>query len=183
MPTTFSAISLGQLPDIDTWEGNTTSENAGALVGMTFGGVGDPLVDDFVTWSPVGNVGSYYDMDGRPAEHFRIDGGNPQRFDGTAVYNATVTYTDGTTATLTAVIAQDTNGNAYLVPEYVSPGDPSVLDGGPIRSLTLDSLAGNNYSGLNAERYNWNYVTCFLEGTLIETVNGPRAIEDLQLAI
>jgi len=34
---------------------------------------------------------------------------------------------------------------------------------------------------LNAERYNWNYVTCFLEGTLIETVNGPRAIEDLQL--
>jgi hypothetical protein len=39
MPTTFSAISLGQLPDIDTWEGNTTSENAGALVGMTFGGV------------------------------------------------------------------------------------------------------------------------------------------------
>ena len=181
MPTTFSAISLGQLPDIDTWEGNTTSENAGALVGMTFGGVGDPLVDDFVTWSPVGNVGSYYDMDGRPAEHFRIDGGNPQRFDGTAVYNATVTYTDGTTATLTAVIAQDTNGNAYLVPEYVSPGDQSVLDGGPIRSLTLDSLAGNNYSGLNAERYNWNYVTCFLEGTLIETVNGPRAIEDLQL--
>ena len=181
MPTTFSAISLGQLPDIDTWEGNTTSENAGALVGMTFGGVGDPLVDDFVTWSPVGNVGSYYDMDGRPAEHFRIDGGNPQRFDGTAVYNATVTYTDGTTATLTAVIAQDTNGNAYLVPEYVSPGDQSVLDGGPIRSLTLDSLAGNNYSGLNAERYNWNYVTCFLEGTLIETVNGPRPIEDLQL--
>jgi hypothetical protein len=73
--------------------------------------------------------------------------------------------------------------NAYLVPEYVSPGDQSVLDGGPIRSLTLDSLAGNNYSGLNAERYNWNYVTCFLEGTLIETVNGPRAIEDLQLAI
>jgi hypothetical protein len=57
------------------------------------------------------------------------------------------------------------------------------LDGGPIRSLTLDSLAGNNYSGLNAERYNWNYVACFLEGTLIETVNGPRAIEDLQLAI
>ena len=24
-------------------------------------------------------------------------------------------------------------------------------------------------------------MTCFLEGTLIETVNGPRAIEDLQL--
>lgn len=180
MPSTFSVISLGVLADIDKWEGNTTSENAGALVGLTFGGPGNPLLDDFVTWSPVGNPGEFYDMDGRPAEHFRIDGGNPQRFDGTAVYNATITYVDGSTGTFTAVIAQDTNGNAYLVPEYVSPGDQSVLEAGPIQSVTLNSLAGNNYSGLNTDRYNWNYVTCFLEGTLIETVDGPRAIEDLQ---
>lgn len=180
MSTTFSAVYLGQLADIDTWEGNTTAENAGALVGMTFGGPGDPLVDDFVTWSQYGSVGSYYDMDGYPADYFRINGGSPQRFDGTAVYNATITYTDGTTATMTAVIAQDTNGNAYLVPEYVSPGDQSVLEAGPIQSLTLNSLAGNNFSGLNADRYTWNYVTCFLEGTLIETAEGPRAIEDLR---
>ncbi len=40
MPTSFSVISLGVLPDIDTQEGNNTAENAGALVGMTFGGPG-----------------------------------------------------------------------------------------------------------------------------------------------
>lgn len=180
MPTTFSVISLGVLADIDTVEGNTTSENAGALVGLTIGGPGNPLLNNFVEWSENGNVKDYYNMDGSPKDKFRIDGGKPQTFDGTAVYNATITYTDGSTGTITAVVAQDTNGNAYLVPEYVSPGDQSVLEAGPIQSITFNSLAGNNYSGLNADRYTWNYVTCFLAGTLIETVDGPRPIEDLR---
>lgn len=180
MPSTFNVVSLGQLADIDTNEGNYYSEGAGALVGLTIGGPGDPLVDDFVVWSEVGNVGSYYDMDGSPKDKFRIDGGQPQTFDGTAVYNATVTYTDGSTATITAVVAQDTNGNAYLVPEFVGTADQSVLEAGPIQSITFDSLLGNNYSGLSSDRYTWDFVTCFLEGTLIETVDGPRAIEDLR---
>lgn len=181
MPTTFDVISLGQLADIDTNEGNNYSENAGALVGMTFGGPGDPLLDNFVEWSPNGNVKDYYDMDNRPQDKFRIDGGRPQTFDGTAVYDATVTYADGSTGTFTAVIAQDTNGNAYLVPEYVSPGDQSVLEAGPIQSVTLNSLVGNNYSGLNAERYTWDFVTCFMAGTRIETVDGPKLIETLAI--
>jgi len=180
MATTFNVISLGKLADIDTNEGNLYSENAGALVGLTFGGPGSPLLDNFVEWSRKGNVGSYYDMDGSPRDKFRIDGGKPQTFDGTAVYDATVTYTDGSTATYSAVVAQDTNGNSYLMPEYVSPGDQSVLEAGPIQSVTLNSLVGNHYSGLSADRYSWNYVTCFLKGTLIETSLGPRPIEDLR---
>lgn len=180
MPTTFFAVSLGQLADIDTYEGNYYSENAGALVGSTFGGPGNPLLNNFVTWSAVGNPGGYYDMDGRPAEHFRIDGGQPQRFDGTAVYNATITYTDGSTANFSAVIAQDTNGNTYLVPEFTNNGDMSALQAGPIQSVTLNSLAGNYYSGMTTSRETWNFVTCFLKGTEIETADGLRPIEDLK---
>ena len=79
MPTTFTAISLGKLADIDSFEGNNTAENASALVGKTFGGSNDPLAHNSVTWSPVGNPGSYYNMNNMSAnDRLSINGGPPQ---------------------------------------------------------------------------------------------------------
>jgi len=181
VPTTFNVISLGQLSDIDTFEGNTQAENAAALVGLTFGGEGDALVNDFVTLSPVGDPGSYYDQDNSPAESFSIDGGPAQTFDATSVYSATVTYTDGNTSTISAVLMQDVDGNTYLAPEFSNNADQAALEADPIRSITLDSLIGNNYSGTTADRQSWDFVTCFTRGTEITTQTGNRPIEEIMV--
>jgi hypothetical protein len=180
MPTTFNAISIGQLADIDTTEGNTTAENASALVGLTFGSEGDALVNDFVEITPVGNPGSVYNMNNSPSEQFSVDGGAGQTFDGTAVYNATITYVDGTTSSFTAVLMQDVNGNAYIAPEFSNNADQAALEAGAIRSISFDSLLGNRYSGTTASREEWDYVPCFVAGTDIVTQRGMVKAEDLQ---
>ena len=177
----------GNFASIDPTEGNTQSENASSLVGQTFGGVGDSLVNDIQSFS-TGSTGfgggntSAYDMNNSALnEAFSINGGPDQVFDGTAVYNATITYIDGTTATITAVVFQDSAGNTYLSPEFSANPDQASLEAGAIRSLSLDSLVGNNYSGMTGSRETFNFVTCFTTGALIATRNGALSVEDLRV--
>ncbi len=182
MPTTFNVISLGVLPSIDPTEGNQDAENANALVGMTFGGPGDALVNDFKSLSP-GSTGftaddtDAYDNDDA-GDTFSIDGGPDQVFDARSIYNATITYTDGTTATVTIMVFQDTLGNTYAAPEASANTDQSELEAKPIRSMKLDSLNDND-GDMSASRQTWDYAVCYAPGTLIETPDGPREIETL----
>lgn len=185
MPTTFNVLSLGVQADIDTTEGNTLAENAGALVGLTFGDLFDPLWEQVQQLTPgstgtAGGTNTAYDQNNSPAETFILDGGPEQTFDSSVIYNATITYTDGTTATITAVVFQDTAGNTYLAPEFSANGDQTTLEAGPIRSLTLGSLSGDTFSGLTASRQTSNYAVCFTSGTLIRTPKGDVPIETLQ---
>ncbi|MEL7114820.1 MAG: Hint domain-containing protein [Pseudomonadota bacterium] len=187
MPTTFVVVSLGVQTVIDPTEENLIAEDASALVGLTFGGVGSPLLDDFVTFSP-GSTGfnsqtaDVYDTDNDDGtDTFRIDGGSDQLFDAAASYNATITYVDGTTATITAVIFQDTAGNTYWAPEFTPNTDQAAIEAGAIRSLTLDSLDSNNFLGMEAIREDWVFVTCFTPGAKIQTPTGARLVEDLSV--
>ncbi len=200
MPTTFTVVSLGQLADMDTTEGNTTAENASALVGLTIGGPGNALANYVATLSPGtggprgnpdrdrfdGDGNDYYDQNDSTPEMFRIDGGPNQGFDSTATFNATLTYTNGQTAQITAVIFQDVNGNTYWGPEFDANQDQLSIGAHPIQSIRLDSLEQNVYSGMTASREDGSggggggtFVTCYVSGTLIAAAEGDRRIEDL----
>jgi hypothetical protein len=184
MPTTFKVISLGKQARIDSKEGDFTAEKADKLVGESFGSADAPLFDQVQTLSEVdasGGNADAYDMNNKDSnDTFSIDGGKAQTFDATAVYNATLTYSDGTTATFTAVIFQDTKGNTYLAPEFSQNADQSALAAKPIQSMSLDSLAGNRYSGMTTSREDNAFITCFVSGTLITTPDGPRPVDQLQ---
>lgn len=184
MPTTFNVFQLGIRPSIDPTEGNQTAENAGALVGLTFGAPGSPLLNSAAVLTPGafnGGTANVYDMNNSLSnDTFSINGGPFQTFDGTAIYNATITYLDGTTATITAVIFQDTAGNTYWAPEFSPNTDQAAMEAKPIRSLTLDSLNGNVFTGMNAIRETWNYLICYVRGTHILTPDGEVRVEDLR---
>ncbi len=186
MPTTFNVFQLGLLADMDTTEGNSVAENASDLVGLSFGTLGDPLLNNVASLSPgstgyTGGTTTAYDQDNSPAESFRIDGGADQVFDSAAIFNATITYVNGSTATVTAVIFQDTAGNTYFAPEFSENADQDTLEAGTIRTLSLDSLNGNSFSGLSGNRQTWNIVACYVAGTAIKTPLGDTAIEHLKV--
>ncbi|MEM7723110.1 MAG: Hint domain-containing protein [Pseudomonadota bacterium] len=199
MPTTFNVIFLGDLrvagnPDnvnLDPTEGNTLAENAGDLVGRTFGGPGDALADNIQQLTPFTNGrafdadgNTYYNQDqtegtGRP-ERFSVDGVR-QSFDATVVYNATLTYTDGTTEDITAVIFQATNGNTYLAPESAANADQTALEAKPIQSITLGAFVNDSWLGMSGDRQAGNFLPCYTPGVRIGTTMGLVAVEDLKI--
>lgn len=185
MATTFEVLYLGTGPEIDTVEGNVESENDSALVGMTFGSAEAPLAyGSQRTLSPgdfSGGSSTMYDIDNTLAnDTFSIDGGPDQTFDGLAVYNATITYTDGTPpATITATVFQDTAGNIYLAPETTTNADYSAMIAAPIESITLDSIFPTTSNRMLAERQSTDFV-CYSSGTKILTEHGEVAVEHLK---
>jgi len=190
MPTTFNVIHLGVLPDMDTTEGNTTAEQAEALVGLTIGGFGDALAGRIQTLSPEWlGFNGVYDQNHLKLTNlfqpnsFSIDGGAPQGFDGLAEYVATITYLDGTTAEITAVVFQDFNGNAYLAPELGFNDDQAALEAGPLLSITFERLTegGDVSNGLESNRQSFDFVPCFVAGTRLATPEGWRPIETLSV--
>ncbi len=172
MATTFDVLFLGTLPLIDTVQGNEIAENAAGLLG-SYGTVANPLSENVQTLSAnfLGfDDNATYDTDNRDflgliAEYdsFRINGGTAQNFDALSVYDATITYFDGTTATISAVVFQDVNGNTYLAPELSLNADQAALTAKPITSLSLNSVLNDN-GDLQADRFAGDFKTV-VDGT------------------
>lgn len=186
MPTTWNALYLGTSgTQIDGREGNFTAENAGNFVGQTYGSADAPLSKQVVSVETIETGGYRNVMDQNDAgDMVRFDlgdgaGTQTNAFDGGAVYNATITYTDDSTARITAAVFQDANGNLFLAPEYSDNADVSAMEAGAIKSLSLDSLAGDRFSGLASDRVLTEFV-CFAPGTSIATPHGPRPVETLE---
>jgi len=165
MATRFNVFYLGNVGRIDTTEGNQISENASSLEGETFGGANSPLYNNIKSFSPgargYGNTarGTYStDNSGENgSDTFRIDDGNSQNFDAIASYAATLTYADGSQATVTAIVFQSTNGDLFLAPAASSSDYQSALEAGPIDSITFNTVSSNE-SMMYASRVDADYV-------------------------
>ena len=155
MPTGYEVIFLGNLANrLDPIQGNETSEGAVNLLG-TYGSSGSPLYNSIRNLTAerlTEDDNSTYDTDnGGGYDSFRINGGSPQNFDGVATFTATLTYIDGTTASVTVTVFQDVNGNTYLAPDTVLGANQTALTAKPITSLTLNSVV-NNTGDMVADR-------------------------------
>ena len=166
MATTFDVLFLGTLPLIDTVQGNEIAENAAGLLG-SYGTVANPLSENVQTLSAdrlSEDDNTTYDTDnGGGYDSFRINGGAPQLFDAISVYDATITYFDGTTATISAVVFQDVNGNTYVAPELALNADQAALTAKPITSLSLNSVL-NDTGDMGADRFAGDFKTV-VDGT------------------
>ncbi|MDP0929223.1 Hint domain-containing protein [Paracoccus onubensis] len=173
------------------------------LNNRTYGSENDPLFDRFVQISPRAGTTTYnqggntagYDtaadgqaLNGRGwIEYFSHSGGNfgtgNHAYDAAVVYNATITYADGTTAEVTASLFQDWNGQTFWAPESSasqdSVADQAAMEANPIVSLTTHGVVSTDQA-LGANRNVWDYVVCFTVGTLIETADRTKPVETLQ---
>lgn len=154
MPTTWGAIYLGSSTTVmDPTEGNTTAEGAASFLTQSFGSSGSPLYDSVYTVTAVDNGGTP-DANGNAVLNQNNQSSNDflradlngdgvletYTFDAVATYVSTVTYSDGTTALATLVIAQTTTGQLFLLPS-LSPTTNATLSAKPITSITLNSVA------------------------------------------
>lgn len=147
---TFSWIYLGtSATQLDPTEGNTTAENVSnaAFLGQTFGSSGNPLFSH-VTSATLTNVGgSAAAMDSNNSvanDTFTTNigaGVQTFTFDTSVQYNATITYADGTTGTISAVVLQSTTGELFLAPEITANADTTTEELRPILSITFNSVA------------------------------------------
>ncbi len=176
MATTFNWIYLGTSTTfLDPTEGNTVAENASLFVGQTYGSTTDPLYTHVTSATMIDNGGTAAALDQNNSlsnDQFTTNigaGTQTFTFDGTVVYDATVTYANGTTATVTAVIAQDTAGHLFLAPDPTSSTSPdtAAYEAMPIVSIRLTAISGGvtSYSGMSTDRIVTGWDDGYVEGT------------------
>lgn len=176
MATTFYGIYLGVYPTMDPIEGNTIAENVSTLLGQTFGSAASPLYASKVTIQTlnVGGSATALDQDNNVAnDRFSVNGAAPQTFDSVFQLNTvTLTYADGTTATVSVILFQDTAGNLYLAPQTSANALTTAYEAKPIQSFTVSptSTFVNTASGLAIDRY----VTAFDDGYVDGTAGDDR---------
>ncbi|MEW4459349.1 cadherin domain-containing protein [Roseibium algicola] len=144
---TYSLIHLGTMADVDTDENNGVSENASSLLG-SYGDAGTPLYTQTVraTANDTNGDGVLADNDFNGTAETLTIGGTNYALDSLQTFDATVTFTDGTTGTISAVVIQLDNGDVYLAPEYMSNADSDLLSSKPIVGISLDTLTINDAS-------------------------------------
>jgi len=176
---TWSAIHLGNIADIDTDESDIDAENQNDLVG-TYGSGADRLARHVTTITSNSSDNDTVDFDHAPApEDISYDiGAGPvtAQIDSAAQVDATVTFTDQTTASLPVGVIQATNGDLFLL---ISDSQ-AVLASKPIESLEITSVVSSAFTAAGQLTRDDLEFVCFAPGTAIATPAGPRPVETLR---
>jgi len=172
--TTLDAIYIGLMSDLDPDESNFDSENASDLIGLTFGSTSAPLYDSIgaLTLEDTNADGSMSDNDNGNIGDDLIYDGTASILDSSLVYDVTVNYANGTSATTSMIALQDVSGRVFLAPFNEGNSYNDVLDDFPITSIHIDSIVGSNYGGVITNLEQDAFITCFAAGTLIATKQG-----------
>ena len=170
--TTFNWIYLGTSTTfIDPTEGNSSMENPDAFRFQTFGSTSDPLYGRIVTATTIDNGGAAGALDTNNSvsndQIATVLNGTPVTltYDGLVVYNTTVTYADGTTGTVTAVLVQTTTGELFLAPELEGNADTSAFEAKPIVSITFREPDSWTNTNLGPSRWVTGWDNGWVDGT------------------
>ncbi|MGB3316019.1 MAG: Hint domain-containing protein [Albidovulum sp.] len=171
MATTFNWIYLGTSTSmLDPTEGNTLAEGRNLFLGQTYGSAADPLYTHITSTTMINNGGSATALDANNTtanDQFTTNigaGTQTFTFDSSVQYNATITYADGTTASVTAVFLQSTTGQMFLAPEFTANTDTTVYEAKPIQSITFNSVAQTG-GDLTIDRVQTGFDDGWVEGT------------------
>ncbi|MEL7187340.1 MAG: Hint domain-containing protein [Pseudomonadota bacterium] len=168
-------ISIGVRADLDPTEGNFESENSATLLGT----IDNSMMSIVSAVANDGNGdGIIWEDDLGGGETVTVDG-TTSGFDSVQAYNATVNLGDGSSFTTTLGVVQLSNGEAYIVPT-----NKTYLDNLNIQSIDLTSVLVDDFDGMfstsAARSVDNSTFVCFADGTLIDTPDGPRAVEVLK---
>ena len=185
---TYEMLFLGNGPPLDTVEGsgNFVSENAAALIGVTFGSTSAPLhfrqvLVDFTDLNSDGAVAEDQGQD-EPITYDLGSGPVTALLNSTVAYSMTITYGPASgrpPVTATAGILQDSLGNMFLLGPATASASTIALGAAPILSIRINAIAQNNYSGVQVPRFAVDFL-CFGPGTRIRTRHGAVPVERLR---
>ncbi|MFC3180435.1 Hint domain-containing protein [Cypionkella sinensis] len=190
MATTYYGIYLGTSTNqLDPTEGNSNNEGYALFQNTTWGSSTAPLSASKVQITAgnfAGGAAATSLETNNNVENATLStniGGTAYTltYDGTAIYNATLTYADGTTATVTAVLVQTTDGRLFLMPEStaVSDGDTAKYEAKPITSVTFGTATTFDNVNFGSDRVVTAYDDGVVEGTAGDDVIDSTYVEPI----
>lgn len=180
---TFKAIYIGTFSDMDPDETNWTSENANALVGMSFGSNQNPLyqqIEDLTLEDADGDGITQENDMGQTSEDVIFQGASSE-LDSVVEYTVRLSFVGGGRVEATMVALQDDMGRVFLAPYADGSIRNDVFDDAPIKSIKITKLSGDEYMGAYSDRDPNAFVVCFAQGTRLRTPTGEVAVEDMQI--